>query len=391
MKYGLLYYKDTDNIGDDIQTYAQKRFLPSIDYYIDREKIGMFIPKKRECVSVIMNAWYMHNKVAWPPSPYINPLLISMHFTTNSKLNGDYSWLSDLGGQYLKENGPIGCRDENTLKLLKKHGIKGYFSGCMTLTIKPFNNLKKKDYICLVDVDEKIIEKVKKSTKREVKVISHSLNPHEYSKNSIENRMENVEKLLRVYQEAHLVITTRLHAMLPSVALKTPVILIQDEKYEKNRLGTFTKLVSCYSSSKFKKDNISDLLENPKQNNNSYIKIVKELENKCNAFVTAEIRNKSLPKLSDFEEKIKEKNYYYNLYNSCMKQSLSNIKESEFYYNEKEKRDKLIQDYKKEISKLSNLIREKENYINCLLNSKSYKLLLKIKKIVRPFVFERKK
>ena len=37
MKYGLLYYKDTVNIGDDIQTYAARRFLPHIDYYIDRE------------------------------------------------------------------------------------------------------------------------------------------------------------------------------------------------------------------------------------------------------------------------------------------------------------------------------------------------------------------
>lgn len=27
MKYGLLYYKDTDNIGDDIQAYATSRFL----------------------------------------------------------------------------------------------------------------------------------------------------------------------------------------------------------------------------------------------------------------------------------------------------------------------------------------------------------------------------
>lgn len=102
MKYGLLYYKDTDNIGDDIQTYAQKRFLPRIDYLIDREKIGMFIPEKKELVSVIMNGWYLHNKVAWPPSPYINPLLISMHFTTNKRLNGNYFWLNDRGGEVLK-------------------------------------------------------------------------------------------------------------------------------------------------------------------------------------------------------------------------------------------------------------------------------------------------
>ena len=42
MKYGLLYYKDTDNIGDDIQTYAQSLFLPSIDYIVDRDNIDSF-------------------------------------------------------------------------------------------------------------------------------------------------------------------------------------------------------------------------------------------------------------------------------------------------------------------------------------------------------------
>ena len=31
MKYGLMYYKRTDNIGDDFQTYAAKRFLKKVD------------------------------------------------------------------------------------------------------------------------------------------------------------------------------------------------------------------------------------------------------------------------------------------------------------------------------------------------------------------------
>lgn len=48
MKYGLLYYKDTDNIGDDIQSYATSQFLPRIDYLIDREKIELFTPSKKE-------------------------------------------------------------------------------------------------------------------------------------------------------------------------------------------------------------------------------------------------------------------------------------------------------------------------------------------------------
>ena len=46
MKYGIVYYKDTANLGDDILTYAGTKFLPHIDYYIDRQWIYLFLMKK---------------------------------------------------------------------------------------------------------------------------------------------------------------------------------------------------------------------------------------------------------------------------------------------------------------------------------------------------------
>ena len=47
MNYGIMYYKSTDNIGDDIQTYTAVRFLPHIDYHIDREDLNCFVPKEK--------------------------------------------------------------------------------------------------------------------------------------------------------------------------------------------------------------------------------------------------------------------------------------------------------------------------------------------------------
>ena len=41
---------DVENIGDDIQSYAAIRFLPKIDYYIEREKLDLFLPSKKEQV-----------------------------------------------------------------------------------------------------------------------------------------------------------------------------------------------------------------------------------------------------------------------------------------------------------------------------------------------------
>ena len=78
MKYGLLCFKETNNIGDDIQTYAASRFLPRIDYMIDREHIEDFVPKNKEYVSTIMNAWYVHDIYNFNFSPYINPLYLSL-------------------------------------------------------------------------------------------------------------------------------------------------------------------------------------------------------------------------------------------------------------------------------------------------------------------------
>lgn len=47
MKYGLIYYKNTHNLGDDILSYVGKKFLPKVDYYIDREHLMyLFLMKK---------------------------------------------------------------------------------------------------------------------------------------------------------------------------------------------------------------------------------------------------------------------------------------------------------------------------------------------------------
>lgn len=44
MKYGIVYYKDTANLGDDILTYAGTKFLPHIE--IERQWIYLFLMKK---------------------------------------------------------------------------------------------------------------------------------------------------------------------------------------------------------------------------------------------------------------------------------------------------------------------------------------------------------
>ena len=289
MKFGLLVEQDTRNIGDDVQAYAAKRFLPQIDYYVDRNHIDEFVPNDNEYVATIMNGWFLQYTLNWPLPPYIKPLPISMHFTSK-----DWFWdttdrayhLQGYGLDYLKSIEPIGCRDSHTFNLLSSKGVKTKYTGCMTLTIQQLDNVEKGNYICAVDVSDAVVEKIKETTDMEVRVITHTV-PEDYYKLSWEERMKNVENLLRTYQGAKAVVTFRLHCALPCLALGTPVILL-NEDYRNDRFGDYTKYIeSCseidFLEGKVKYDynNIPKHSEEWKDLRDNLIKTCEEFVDKC--------------------------------------------------------------------------------------------------------------
>lgn len=431
MKYGLMYYKATDNIGDDIQTYVAKKYLPHIDYYIDRESLSCFVPEEKEYISMIMNGWYIHNKIAWPPSPYINPLLISMHFKSLEDTDVGDIYLKELGGDFLKKYGPVGARDIETKKRLENNGIDAYFSGCMTLTIEKFKNIEKKNKIILVDVEEEVIEKVKKTINNmdeikrdtnntnkvkesyenmgyEIEVLSHYLNPEETENKTIEERMKDVENLLKKYQEAHLVITSRLHVALPCVALETPVIVLHNELFDKDRLGTFFDLMDNYTITDFLQINLEDILKNPKPNNRKYIEIKNSINKRCKEFINQceavhlsdqKLCVKDLPEIEDYKKYTNNIKWYKEIYEK-ERQALEKLEKrrvAEFYrYSDdikslnQQKEEMGLQ--KDELNQELNLLKiEKENYQNQnellkrelynIYHSKGWKYLEKIRKL----------
>lgn len=315
MKYGLMYYKATDNIGDDIQTYSAIKYLPNIDYLIDRESLSCFVPNKKEYVAMIMNGWYIHNKIAWPPSPYIYPLLISMHFKSLRETDIGDVYLRGFGGEFLKKYGPVGARDLETEKRLKRNGISSYFSGCMTLTLEKFNNVEKKNKICLVDVSEKVTEKVKEVKNSKIEILSHYLNQEETAKKSFEERMNDVENLLKKYQEAKLVITTRLHVALPCVALGTPVIVVHKDFFDEDRLGSYFKYFKNFTEEDFLNMDILNLTENLKANNDDYLKLKVFLNSKCREFIkNCQRQNNDLPEVKEYKEYVKKIEWYKEIY-----------------------------------------------------------------------------
>ncbi len=286
MKFGLMVKKETKNIGDDIQAYAVKRFLPRIDYYVDMNHMDEFIPDKEEKVAVIINGWFLQYTLNWPPSPYIKPLPISMHFT-----NKDWFWdttdrayhLQGYGLEYLKDIEPIGCRDSHTQKLLDSKGIKTEYTGCMTLTIPKFQKIEKQDYICAVDVSEEVIEQIKKTTDMEVKIVTHTV-PEDYHKLSWEKRMENVEELLKLYQGARAVISYRLHCALPCLAIETPTILLNEE-YRNDRFGDYTAYIESCKEEDFVSGKIIYDYKNISTHSDKWKELRDNLIKKCEDFV----------------------------------------------------------------------------------------------------------
>jgi len=271
MKFGLMKYpinKESNifNIGDYIQSLAVKQFFCGREYIlVNREHLDDYYGDE---IKLCMNGWFMHNPEHWPPSSQIHPLFVAFHL--NSTV--DAYLLSDKSVQYFKKYEPIGCRDFRTEQVLKEKGVRSYFSGCMTLTLgflkkygkvrsdniyftdvyfttikSPFKYLKCIRYLLFhLDIIKKISSKIGDSSTKFVNILRALSFYEQYSsvfsddllgkaifiKHEIssdgfatdEDKFVYAEKLLDLYADAKLVVTSRIHCALPCLALETPVI-----------------------------------------------------------------------------------------------------------------------------------------------------------------------
>lgn len=359
MKFGLMVEKETRNIGDDIQAYATKRFLPRVDYFVDRNHIDEFVPETEEKVATILNGWFLQYTLNWPPSPFIKPLPISMHFTYK-----DWFWdttdrayhLQGYGLDYLKSIEPIGCRDSHTVKLLTDKGVKNEYTGCMTLTLQKFEGIEKNDYICAVDVSDKVIEQIRKTTDMEVKMVTHTV-PEDYYNLSWEERMKNVEELLKLYQGASVVISYRLHCALPCLALGTPTILL-NEDYRNDRFGDYTKYIESCSEEDFVSGKVKYDYRNIPTHSNEWLKLKEGLEKRCKDFINECEKQEEI-----YENDISIRDYKKYVIGRCNWLKNATLKSYKRFENEKkqqEEKRKIEIQKDKEIQAKNDEIKEKQ-------------------------------
>lgn len=157
-----------------------------------------------------------------PLKECITPIFMSLHLHDDI-LSGREDLIA-----YFKKYEPVGCRDEQTCCFFRQHGIEAYIMGCYTVCLPKREKEPVKGSTFLVDVSKELMEKIPSAIKRNAVILSQAVPFEEYPVTHQEDeRLEKVAEfyLDRYYNEADLVITSRLHAASPCMAMGIPVIL----------------------------------------------------------------------------------------------------------------------------------------------------------------------
>lgn len=260
MKYGLIVhnygtqankYKGF-NIGDPIQTIALEKL------YYEMGIIQNDIIKIDMCDLTIYNGEYVLLPMLGvaigigfcplPISPKIIPVFISAHFAINE--------LSSEIQTYLREYAPIGCRDEYSLQTMRKYGIPAYLSGCITTIFNKriFEPDKKKIY--LIDIPSKLEKYLPEDIKNNAIKETHllPLEKKDMTHSAAEKFAEIARNRLNEYKtNASLIVSSRMHALVPCMAMGIPIIAVFDNiSY---RFSWLDKYIFLYTEEEFQNIN----------------------------------------------------------------------------------------------------------------------------------------
>jgi hypothetical protein len=248
----LAFVYDTTNLGDEIQTIAQVGVMPeeSNPKLINRDDLSSYEGRKRKC---IMNGWFTHRPSKWPPSEEIEPIFVSFHISRDEIAAKKYQ-------EYYKKYEPIGCRDKATVEKLENIGVKAEFTGCLTLTLEnPYQEEEREGHIVVTDSHinnnksyppsaPKIFEKVvPKKIKEEAIYLKHEVS--EKYKNKYKGKINKAVKLLNIYANSKLVITSRLHCALPCLAMGIPVVFLHRKWNTDERFDGYREILNGHGPS----------------------------------------------------------------------------------------------------------------------------------------------
>ncbi|WP_042195549.1 polysaccharide pyruvyl transferase family protein [Paenibacillus camerounensis] len=269
MKYGILAYKKSvrpesknwSNLGDPIQSYAMVKIyeemgvteeeLLKIDRYSTSSYNGEYVILPYNCYNMVFNQ-YKHEFNSLPVSDNIIPVYVSFHLHSRS--------LDKTLLQQLKNFEPIGCRDEETMQMLRKNNVRAYLSGCVTATLPKRKESPLKGKVYFVDYPKSLDKYIPKHILDKAEYSTHlpyipRVSDDVYLTDEEErNYYQLGVKQLEDYEtNACLVITSRLHVAAPCMAMGIPVILVS-ENFD-GRFSWIDKYLPLYTPKDFDKIN----------------------------------------------------------------------------------------------------------------------------------------
>jgi hypothetical protein len=117
------------NLGDNMQTLAVRSALEEIGVDsanvvdVDRDTLRHYAGPP---VAVVLNGVF--HAGCFPLPSHVRPIFLGFRL--------DHAAIKGHAG-YFREQGPIGCRDTDTMRAFQAIGADAYVSGCLTMSLRP--------------------------------------------------------------------------------------------------------------------------------------------------------------------------------------------------------------------------------------------------------------
>jgi hypothetical protein len=249
------YWHGEANVGDAIQSlavenlYQEMGIAPESLLLIPRDAINTY--EGPPCF-LPLQGWfgYFADIFPFPWSKNITPFFSGFHLTSTW---GSRERFVEKGlPERMRSFQPIGCRDRGTMYFLRSQGLNAYLSGCLTLTFPARQTEPENGKVFLVDVRDEVKQGIPPAVLQQTdQSITHY---HYFSTYPVDERAargfeDHARRILDRYRdEARLVITSRIHAALPCLALGIPVVFL-DDKGGDERFEALAGLVPIHSPS----------------------------------------------------------------------------------------------------------------------------------------------
>ena len=152
-------------------------------------------------------------------------------------------------------------------------------------------------HILCVDIPDAITDKIRTTTSRPI----HMLNPMWHAHNTFTERLEHAKIYLKKMQQAHCVVTRRLHCALPAAALGAPVVFIADLSYNtvRERCSDYLPFLYTFSEKEFYQaiPDFDSLVAK-----SGHVEIKSDLIRRCSDFTGFDNSESLIPDSSDDED-----------------------------------------------------------------------------------------